>query len=104
MYLSHPFRITLCQVVVHSNNMNTFSFQRVQVSRKRRYQCLTFTGLHLGNTSLMQDNTTDQLNTEMLHIKDTLRSFPDRCICLWKNIIQCFSCSKSLFKFFCFSF
>ena len=30
---SHPFRVTLCQVVIDCDNMNAFSFQRIQISR-----------------------------------------------------------------------
>ena len=46
-------------------------YDGIQISRKCRYQCLTFTCLHLCNTSLMQDNTTDNLYSVMLHAKHT---------------------------------
>ena len=48
------------------------ALQRIQISRKCRYQCLTFTCLHLCDTSLMQDNTTDNLYSVMLHAKHGL--------------------------------
>jgi hypothetical protein len=37
--------------------MNALSGERVQISGKRRHQGLTFTGLHLGDSSLMNYDT-----------------------------------------------
>ncbi len=68
MHLSHPFRITLCEVIVHGNDMYPSSFQCIQISRERGYKGLTFTGLHLRDTSLMENNAADQLYPVMLHV------------------------------------
>ena len=47
VYFSHPLSITLCQVIIDSNNMNTLAFQCIQICRKCGHKCLTFSGLHL---------------------------------------------------------
>ena len=75
MYLAHHLSITLCQIVIDSYYMNSFSFQSVQISRRGTYKRFTFTGFHLSDTSLVQNNSTHQLNAEMLHIQYTFCSF-----------------------------
>ena len=70
--LAHPLCISLCKIVIDSNNMHTLAFQSVQVCRKCRYKCFTFTGFHFRNSSLMKDDTADDLDTVMLHSKNTL--------------------------------
>ena len=98
MYLAHPLCITLCQVIVDGNDMYPFPLQRIQISRKRRYQGLTFTGFHFCNTSLVQNNSTDELYPVMLHIENSLGCFPYYRKRFRQKIIQGFPCGKSLFK------
>ena len=59
MHLSHPLRVTLRQIVVDRNHVDTFTLQRVQISRQKTGLRLTFTGSHLRDTSLMQNNAAD---------------------------------------------
>ena len=82
------------------NDMNTFSFQCIQICRRCGNKCLTFTGLHLCDTSLMKNDTTDELYPVMLHAKHTFCSFTDSCKSFRKRIIQSFSFCKSFFIFF----
>ena len=103
MYFSHPFSITFCQVIIDGNDMNTFSFQCIQICRRCGNKCLTFTGLHLCDTSLMKNDTTDELYPVMLHAKHTFCSFTDSCKSFRKKIVQSFSFCKSFFIFFCFT-
>ena len=98
MHLSHPFRITVSQIIIDCYNMDTAPGQGVQISRKCGHQGLSFTGLHLGDTSLMQDNPADKLHTVMLHIQNTLCRLPDRGKCLRQKIIQRFSFSQTFFE------
>ena len=88
MYLSHPLRIALCQIVIDRNDLYAFSCQGIQVCGTGRYQRLTFTGTHLSDTSLMKHNTADQLYREMLHIERSLCSFPNGGKCLRQKVIQ----------------
>ena len=104
MNLTHPASITACEIIIDGYNMNALSLQRIQICRECGYQRLTFTSLHLCNTSLMKDHTTDQLYPVMLHTKYTLCCLSDSCKCLWKKIIQSLSCCQSLLVFFCLIF
>ena len=73
--LPHPFRVSFGQVIVDGNNMDALAFQRVQVGRHGGNKGLAFTGTHLGDTSLVQDNAADQLYTEGFHIQDSSGCF-----------------------------
>ena len=55
---SHPFRVTLSQVIVHGNHMYTITRQGIQEYRQCSNQGFTFTGCHFSNLTLMQYNTT----------------------------------------------
>ena len=100
MYFSHPLSITLCQIVIDCNNVNSFSIQGIQISRKCRHKCLSFTCSHLCDTSLMQDNSTDQLYSVVAHSKASVSTFSYYSICFRKNIIQSLSFFQALFEFF----
>ena len=49
---SHPFRVTLCQIVVHCNHVNTITGKCVQEHRQCCNKGFTFTGCHFGNFTL----------------------------------------------------
>ena len=102
MYFAHPLSITLCQIVIDCNDVHALAFQGIQICRQCGYQCLTFTCLHLSNTSLMQDNTTDQLYPVMLHTQYTLGSFTYSGKSLRQKIIQCGSLFQAFLIFSCF--
>ena len=64
---SHPLRVTLGQIVVHRYYVNTITRQCIQEYRQRSHEGLTFTRCHLGNLTLMQNNTTKQLYVVVYH-------------------------------------
>ena len=102
MDLAHPLGITVCQIIIDSNNMHTLTFQGIQICRKGRYKGFTFTCTHLGNTALVKNNTAHQLNTVMLHAKDTEGRLPHNRKGFHKEIIQCLTFRETLFKLICF--
>ena len=98
MYRPHPGSVTAGQVIIDGNNMHTLAFQRVQVCRKRGNQRLTFTCLHLGNTSLMQNNTAHQLYAEGFHVQHPSGRLTDYSIGLRKQIIQRLALRKAILE------
>ena len=100
---THPLGITLCKVIVNGNDVNALTLKCVKISRKCRNESFTFTCSHLGDTSLMQEYTTDKLNTEMLHSENTLCSFSYNREGFYQEIIECLSILQSLLKLICFS-
>ncbi len=65
---SHPLRVTFCQIVVDGNHVNTVSCKCVEEHRQGSYKRFTFTRRHLGNLSLMQNGTTEELYVVVNHI------------------------------------
>ena len=63
----HPFRVTLCQIIVHCNDVNTITCQCVQENREGCHEGLTFTCRHLGNLTLMEYGTTKELHIIVDH-------------------------------------
>ena len=101
MDLTHPLGISFCQVIIDRNDMNALAVQCIQVGRKGGYQCLTFTSLHLRNTSLMQNNAADQLNPIMTHTKNSVCRLTNNRKGFNQQIIQRLSLCKPLFKGTC---
>ena len=85
---SVPAGVTLCEVVVYSYNMNTFSCQGIEICWKKSDEGFTFTSLHLGDVAFMECDTTDELNIEVAHLKDAAACFADKCKSVWKNLIK----------------
>ena len=92
---SHPFRVTLCQVVVDCDDVNAFAFQCVEICGQSSDQSLTFTGLHLGNPALVQYHAADELHPEVLHAQASPCAFSTDRKGLWQNIVQGLSVLQS---------
>src|SRR5258708_745100 len=67
---AHPLGVAFCQVIVDRDNVNAKPCERVEIDGKGRNQRLSFTGLHLGNVALMQNNATDKLDVEVPNHKN----------------------------------
>ena len=89
MHLSHPICVTAGQIVIDRHNVHTLAFERIQIGRQRCHQRLSFTGFHLCDPSLMQDNAADHLHTEVLHVEHPSCRLSDRRVGIHQNIVQC---------------
>ena len=54
--------------------MNTLSCQCIKEYWESRYESLTLTGSHLGDLTLMEDDTTDKLHVIVHHVPSDLVS------------------------------
>ena len=88
MNLSHPFRVTLGQIVVDSDHMHSLALQSIEIGGQRSHQRLSLTGLHLRDTALMHDNASNDLYPEMLHVQNPSGRLPHRGISLGKQVVQ----------------
>ena len=68
VYRTVPFRVTLGEVVVYSHHVNPVAGQRIKEDGQRRHKCFTFTRSHFGDFTLMQNNTTKELNIVVDHV------------------------------------
>ena len=78
IHRSHPISVALCQIIVDSNDMNAFTAQRIEVRRRYARQRLSFTGLHFGDLSVVQDDSAHQLNVVMAFAEFAPRRFPNQ--------------------------
>ena len=62
---THPLTVSFSQVVIDRNDVNAFAAQCVKVTSKSGDKRLTFTGLHLCDSALMQRDTTDELDIKV---------------------------------------
>ena len=65
---AHPFGVSFGKVVIHSHHVHSLACKSVQEHRQSRHECFSLTGGHLGNLSLMQNYTADELHVVMDHI------------------------------------
>ena len=65
---SVPLRVTFSKVVVDRHHVNALMRQRVEVHRKGCHKGLTLTRCHLGDLTLMQNDTTKQLYVIVDHV------------------------------------
>ena len=63
-----PLAVTFGEVVINGHYVNTFVREGVEVHRQGSNQGLTFTGRHLGDLTLMQHDTTEELHIIVHHI------------------------------------
>ena len=64
----HPLRIATREVIVHGNEVHTFSSQRIEENRERGDERLALTGLHLRHLAAVQRCATDQLDIVVHHV------------------------------------
>ena len=95
--LTHPGGVTLGEVVVDGDDMNTFTFQRVQIYRQGGDQRLAFTRAHLSDATRVQYHATDQLYVVVAHAKHALCRFSHGGKCLGQQLIHFFATSNALF-------
>ena len=65
---SHPFGVTLGQIVVHRHHMNTIAGEGVEEYGEGCHEGLTFTCCHLGDFTLMKHDTTKELYVIVNHV------------------------------------
>ena len=99
VYLTHPFGVTLCEVVVDCYDVNALACECVEVNRHCSNEGLTFTRLHFRDSSLVKDDTADYLNSVRLHAENTPCCFPYCCKCFRKKLIECLAVSDPLLEF-----
>ncbi len=67
---SHPFRVTLRQVIVHGDHVDTVPGQGVQEYGQGGDQGFTLTGSHFRNLAFVQHHAAEELDIVMHHVPD----------------------------------
>ena len=101
VYTAHLVRVTLCKVVVNRYDMHALAAECVKVCGQGSNECLTFTCLHLCDTTLVEKNTTDELYLEGTLAENSLVCLTYKGKCLGKNIVKCLAACKVTLKLIC---
>ena len=78
MHFAHPLGVALCKIIVYGYDMHPFPRKRVEVCGQRGNECFSFTRAHFCDTPLVQTDTADDLNVEMLHAEHAHARFAKR--------------------------
>ena len=97
-YFTHPLCVTLCKIFVDGNDMHTFFVECLEICGKRSNKRLTFTGTHLGNSSLIEDHAAHELNVEVSHSQHSVACLSYRSKRFGKQSFEAFALFASLHK------
>ena len=92
--LAHPLGIALGQVVVDGDDVHTLAREGIEVGRQNGNQRLAFTGLHLGNATLMEHDAADDLHPVGAHAQHPVGRLPAGGKGLHQDIVQGFTVLK----------
>jgi hypothetical protein len=96
---SHPFGISLGQVIVDRDDVHALARQRVQIGGQRRHQRFALAGAHFADLAVMQDDAADQLHVEVAHVQHALARLADHRECLGKQFVERLACGVALLEF-----
>src|SRR3989338_8297752 len=92
--LPHPNRISSGKIIVDGYHMDTFAGNGVKIRRQSGDQSFPFAGPHLGDFSLMQNNSAQELNIKMPLAERSSGSFSCRGERFRQNIVRRLSAVK----------
>ena len=85
---SHPFRVTLGEVIVDRDDMDALASKRIEVSRQSRHQGLTFTSTHFSDVAQVQCGATHDLNVVVTLTQNALRGFANSGKSFGQEVVQ----------------
>ena len=62
MKLAHPFGITSGEEIIHGHDVYAATRQAIQIRRQGCDERLSLTGLHLGDATLVKNDSADHLH------------------------------------------
>ena len=95
VHASHLLTVAARQIVVDRNDVHALARQRIQIRGQRRNQRFTLTRFHLGDASLVEQNTADDLHAEGTLAQHTPVGLAHSGKGIGQNIVQRFSCGKA---------
>ena len=97
--LAHPFAVTLCEVVIDGDDMNTLSGKCVEVGGKRCHLRFAFAGLHFGDTTLVNYYTADELDAVMACAENAVGCFTYQRERIGEYVVKRFAVCQALLEY-----
>ncbi|MBA7601036.1 hypothetical protein ES703_08101 [subsurface metagenome] len=85
---AHPVTVSLCQVVVHGDQVSPLATEGIEVNGEGGDQGLSLAGLHLGDLGLVEDDASHELDIKVALSQGSLCCLPDCGKGLGKKPIQ----------------
>ena len=98
---SHPFGVSLSQVVVNGNNVNALPRDCIEIRRQCGYQCLSFTCSHFRNIAKVQCRPTHYLHVVVALSQRSIRGLSHGRESFWHEVIETFTVRVALFELDC---
>ena len=76
---SHQFTVPLGKIIIDGDNMDSFSFQSMQITGKRTYKGFSLSSAHFSNSSLAHYDAAHELYRKRFHTQYAAVGFPDHC-------------------------
>ncbi len=89
----------MCEVVVHGDDVDAVSRERIQVDSQRGDQGLAFAGLHFGDLAAMEDDAADELDVEVPHIEGALAGLAADGKRFDQEVVERFAVGQPLLEF-----
>ena len=84
---AHPLRVTLGEVVIHRDDVDTITREGVEEDGECSDEGLTFPRSHLGDLTLVQDGTSEELHVVVHHIPGDLIATSEPVVLIDSHII-----------------
>ena len=84
---AHPLRVTLGEVVIHRDDVDTITREGIEEDRERSDEGLTFPRSHLGDLTLVEDGTPEELHIVVHHIPGDLIAASEPVVLIDSHII-----------------
>ena len=84
----HPSSVAAGEVIVDGHQVDALPGQRVQVEGQARHERLAFTGLHLGDLALVEDDASHQLDVEVAETYRAPRGLAADGECLYQQLVE----------------
>ena len=97
--LAHPFGVTLGQVLVDRDHVDTPARQGVEVAGQNGDQGLAFAGLHFRDAALMEYDAAQNLHRVGLHAQHPPGGLPDGSEGLGQQVVQAFAPGVAVLEF-----
>ena len=84
---AHPLRVTLGEVVIHRDDVDTITREGIEEDGERSDESLTFPRSHLGDLTLVEDCTPEELHIVVHHVPGDLIATSEPVVLIDSHII-----------------
>ena len=96
--LAHPIRVAAGEIVVHGDDVDAETGQRVQIDGQGGDERLAFARPHLRDVAAVEHHAAHELDVEMALAERALGRLADGCESFRQDVVQIFAAGQTCFK------